>query len=698
MRMIVCVLLGFWVAATAGAADLNWRKCVYEPETPRLESRGGFVQAEASDYWGAQSPMKAIDGDTTPQSHWACERWPAVLTLSCARKRAMNGCRVWFYYGDRRVYKFYVERSVDGRRWERVADWTRNGEPSTSKGFWLAFKPGQGKFLRFTVVDSSVRKAGAHIVEVALDEDEKALHGRVAELERIDGTNAAGEESKRTWRGCAWRNERVHGQFVVWANGSVPQLRLETGELKGPDGARIPADALSARFVRYVLSGNRLVGDILDTARQVDLPAYGFRPVWLTVKVPADTRPGVYRGALGVRGMGDRSISFPIELEVLDAALPDPSEWTFDLDIWQHPWAIARYHGVEPFSPAHYALMEPIYRELASAGQKAITATITDLPWNHQNFDPYLTMVEHLRQPDGSWKRDFSLFDAYVEFCRGCGLGPQIHCYTMVTWGNRVYYREAGTGDKVGMTLIPGTAGHEAFWGAFLSDFQKHLESKGWLDKTYIAMDERGPRETLATVKCIQKYAPALKVTMAGNRPPSAFKGIALHTYSQSIGHVDDAFLKEVQSRRAGGKRTTFYVCCGPARHNTFTHSPLHESTWLPLYAAANGFDGFLRWAFVNWPRDPLFNTAFGNWPAGDTFFVYPGPRLSLRWEMLRDGIEEFEKVGWLRKRGADMKAVESAFSTYDFRKNSRESDAALADQVRRTRRAIEQAARAVGR
>ena len=57
--------------------------------------------------------------------------------------------------------------------------------------------------------------------------------------------------------------------------------------------------------------------------------------------------------------------------------------------------------------------MRPLWEELANAGQKAITTTITDLPWNHQNFDAYRTMVEHVKNADGTWTHDYSIFDKF---------------------------------------------------------------------------------------------------------------------------------------------------------------------------------------------------------------------------------------------------------------------------------------------
>ena len=38
-------------------------------------------------------------------------------------------------------------------------------------------------------------------------------------------------------------------------------------------------------------------------------------------------------------------------------------------------------------------------------------------------------------------------------------------------------------------------------------------------------------------------------------------------------------------------------------------------------------------------------------WPAGDTFLVYPGGASSIRYEKLREGIVDFEKIRLLKSR-----------------------------------------------
>ena len=48
---------------------------------------------------------------------------------------------------------------------------------------------------------------------------------------------------------------------------------------------------------------------------------------------------------------------------------------------------------------------------------------------------------------------------------------------------------------------------------------------------------------------------------------------------------------------------------------------------------------------------DPLTDTRFRTWPAGDCFVVYPGGRGSVRFSKLTEGIQDFEKVRILRSQ-----------------------------------------------
>jgi hypothetical protein len=411
--------------------------------------------------------------------------------------------------------------------------------------------------------------------------------------------------------------------------------------------------------------------------------------------VPADAKPGKYNGTVTAIAQGGRKIEFSLSVEVQNRTLPAAKDWKYFLDLWQHPLAVARYHGVKPWSKDHYEMLKPLLKELASIGQRTITTTLTDHPWNHQNFDAYYTMVEHIKGADGKFTHDYKIFDEWVEFALSCGIGPQIHCYTMVTWGNIVHYVDGVTGDKVAVKLVPGTPQHEAFWGPFLTEFRDHVKAQGRLGRVYIALDERSREELYATAKLIEKCGKGLKLEMAGNKKPSEFKGITIDNYCQSLGHVSQEYLDEVHATRPSDRfTTTFYVCCGPMRPNTFVDSPLAESVWVGLFAAAKRMDGFLRWSYVNWPRDPFIDSTFGNWRAGDTFLMYPGARSSSRWEMLRDGIEESEKIRILRSEGRASAQLEKALSGIDFKFSQTQDDAQLSATVAEVISAVDGASR----
>jgi hypothetical protein len=176
-------------------------------------------------------------------------------------------------------------------------------------------------------------------------------------------------------------------------------------------------------------------------------------------------------------------------------------------------------------------------------------------------------------------------------------------------------------------------------------------------------------------VDLVKAHAPEIPVSLAGNHAPSHYTGLELQEFSIIITHANADLYQQIEDRTGEGKTTTFYVCTNPKRPNTFTFSPPAEAVWLGYYAAAKRYSGLLRWAANHWPLDPLFDTSFGRWPAGDTFLIYPGPRSSIRFERLREGIEEYEKVRLLRAhlaaQGAEgseaLSILEEALVPFDY-------------------------------
>lgn len=305
----------------------------------------------------------------------------------------------------------------------------------------------------------------------------------------------------------------------VWRGETFSTLVPDNVELgESPKGVDIRRGLL--RPVKYRPSADSL--QLNECYDRVDWDAASGGPAVAEITVSRDAKPGVYRcGGMNVR--------------VVDRVLPPAKEWKYYLDLWQHPWAVARMENVEPFSKAHYAAMRPVWELLATAGQKALTVTLLDSPWNHQCRDAYGTMVVSRKDADGKMTFDYSIFDEYVEFGRSCGIGPHIACYTMCPWGNRVGWIDAD-GKKIEVVAKPGTKEFEDFWGPFLESFTAHLKEKGWFADTLISMDERAPEDMKLIADFVQSRAPGMKIALAGNRKPSEFKGITLDSYSQYVG------------------------------------------------------------------------------------------------------------------------------------------------------------------
>jgi hypothetical protein len=444
----------------------------------------------------------------------------------------------------------------------------------------------------------------------------------------------------------AWRGERVSAQAVLASPRVMNEVRVR---IEGIPFA-------SARFVRFVRADEALIPDVLDDAESVTVDANTTRSIWVSVEPPPGTRPGRYEGTLHAEG-GRTSLSLPLVVEVLPRTLPPPAEWKFYLDLWQNPYAVSRWHRVKPFSDEHLRLMRPHLRLLADAGQKVLTATLLHEPWGGQTFDPYGSMIDWGKAADGSWRWDFSLFDRYVAFGKSCGIGPYVNVYSMIPWTNKLRFRNE-RGEYEWLSLEPGKPGYEAIFAPFLKEFSRHLKQKGWLGTTRIAMDERPLPVMKAAFDVVRRHAPQIPIALAGEANPE-FQDF-VEDWCLMLGDTPPALLA---ARRKSRRPTTFYVCCVPNRPNTFTDAPPAESHWIGLWAAAKGYGGFLRWAYDSWTEDPFFDTKHTTWPAGDCFLVYPGARSSIRFERLREGIQDFEKLRILREARVDVSAVDAALA-----------------------------------
>jgi len=463
-----------------------------------------------------------------------------------------------------------------------------------------------------------------------------------------------------------WKGERVHCQLIVWSAGKEEQISI-TANGFSKDDYKINKDRISISVVRYVLTDEflnerstacgprdkdeipaHLSPDLLSNRNSFQADNPGTRPVWISVDIPSDAPAGIYTGLVSRQSVAGKA-DHVITLEVQDNVLPPPSEWAFHLDLWQNPFAVARYHDVDLWSEEHLDLLKPLLTMLADAGQKCITTTLINKPWDGGPcYDAFGSMIQWTRKTDSTWEYDYSVFDTYVSLAMECGIRKLINCYSMVPINNTFSWFDEESSDTVIMETYPGREEYENLWRGFLVDFRAHLKDKGWLDICTLALDEREEEEMTHMFRFLEQTAPEFKISMAGFYYENINSSI--YDFSSNWRNSGRITGDAIQSRKNAGLITTYYVACGIPEPNNFTFSPASESCYEGWVAAAMGFDGFLRWAYNSWPEDPVIDSRYSKWPAGDTYMVYPGPRSSVRFERLREGIQDYEKIRILRK------------------------------------------------
>ncbi len=227
-------------------------------------------------------------------------------------------------------------------------------------------------------------------------------------------------------------------------------------------------------------------------------------------------------------------------------------------------------------------------------------------------------------------------------------------------------------------------------FSSYVKQLEEHFRQKGWLKLAYIYwFDEPAPRdyEFVANgMRRLKKYAPGLRRMLTEEPGENVLAGLVdiWCPVTPNYNH------EKAEKRRAHDERFWWYVCTGPkAPYCTlFIDHPATElRVWL-WQTWQRKINGVLVWssnywtssaAFPDEPQNPYddpmgyvsgYSTPRGTkryWGNGDGRFIYPpeaaavpgksGPQpvieppvSSIRWEMLREGIEDWEYLYLLRE------------------------------------------------
>ena len=468
----------------------------------------------------------------------------------------------------------------------------------------------------------------------------------------------------------AWRGERLGLEALIISPKPTGELAVELSPMRS-GGKTVKAPGSQASFMRYVLStawpGCGYPPDTLPTFTvpdMIDLPQatvsmaqQTVRPIWVTVEVPRDIKPGAYDMTVTVseKATGRTVGRLDLTVNVNRRQLPEGKDMEFYLDMWQQPYAISRYYGVKPWSKEHFEKMRPYMEMLARAGQKTVTAILFYEPWGEQSHDKFEPMIETTLNPDGSWSYDYTVFDKYIDYMASFGIDANIECFSMIPWDMKFRYFDKAKGEYQYLETKSDSPEYEALWTDFLKSFADHLRRKGWFEKTFIAMDERGLTEMLNAYRVAHKAVPDIKMSLAGSYHKELIDSLESYTLIKGDFFPD----QKLKSRREKGFVTLMYTCCATPAPSQFSNSAPADGAYLPVYATATGHDGYLHWSYMNWTDNPLEDSRFRMFAPGDTFFVYPDGRSSVRYERMVEGVQMSEKIRLLRREMMDRGDIE---------------------------------------
>ncbi len=480
---------------------------------------------------------------------------------------------------------------------------------------------------------------------------------------------------------AACRNDREAVQIVLRPTQPMRKVTAAVSDWTGPNGARIPAGQTRILYVyyHYIHTPTDRVGvrdwwpdalPPLSSDQPLDVPAGQNQPLWILVHVPKDTPAALYQATLTVQAEGFQ-VQVPLRLQVWDFTLPDRNRLETALGL--SPDRIFQYHNLKTEEEKRKVL--DLYFQ--SFAEHRIS------PYDPAPLDPI--QVRWLPEADPPRAEvDFSAFDRAAE--------QAFQKYHFNTFMLSVQGMGGGTFHERWEPSIgkfgENTPQYQAMFSSYVKQLEDHLRAKGWLSMAYVYwFDEPDPKDypfVTAGMERLKRYAPGLRRILTEEPSEELKAPVDIWCPVSPNYHHEQA-----EKARAQGSIFWWYVCCGPkAPYCTlFIDHPATElRVWLWQTWQRN-IQGILIWSTNYWtsdaaypdrPQNPYedpmsyvsgYSTPKGvkrYWGNGDGRFLYPplaaavpgrsnGPVLEppvscLRWEMLREGVEDYEYLVILRE------------------------------------------------
>jgi Glycoside hydrolase 123, catalytic domain/Glycoside hydrolase 123 N-terminal domain len=508
------------------------------------------------------------------------------------------------------------------------------------------------------------------------------------------------------------RNGTYSGKVVLSSAASIKNLKVTPGDLKLPEGKGLIST--SDIKVRWAEPATRKFGwnsdqrferllekmpaeipplKISIRRRKVQPEAAAVVPVWISVKVPADAKPGSYKGSLKIQASGEK-FEVPVELLVHDWRVPDPKDFQQRYNVYQSPESVAIHYKVELWSDKHFELIGKSFKVLGEIGSKIL---VLNLVVGAPSLGNKQSMVRWIKEADGSYKHDFSIIDKYIaayEKNAGTPAIVQINC-----WG---HYKEKDKSKAKPLhvtvydpktkqlSTMPqpayATPESEKFWQPVFDGLKERVEKKKWYQQTAVCYTSYCWAPPRVMVDSYKKIWPDGKWMNCSHSNPRAYKGSKVSMpvpYSEWVWGCGGLYNPDARGRSKYFPRPwqkgKGRIEVGNPRYGVGfirvlrDYSPLVAWRFVAEGAMQGNLRGLGRVGGDFWPIlvgdkrkkwVPMCTSYAAVGPVNNSMAILsPGPDgaiFSERLEMFREGVQATEAIAFLQKAIVD-KQIDAA-------------------------------------
>jgi hypothetical protein len=210
-----------------------------------------------------------------------------------------------------------------------------------------------------------------------------------------------------------------------------------------------------------------------------------------------------------------------------------------------------------------------------------------------------------------------------------------------------------------------------------LPALESHLRQKGWLNKAALHIsDEPSLHNALSWIQAstfIHQYAPDLRRMDAVN---THFLSKNIEIEIPMLDNIDILYPQFRETQR-NGNELWFYtvgIFQGSNYPNKTIDMPVMDSRLMHWLDYKYSLSGYLHWGWNQWTGDPFKDPGRH---LGDAWHVYPakdGVINSLRWEQVRNGLQDYEYFWLLEQKVKALKdSLGSKFSWIDPTRRGKE-------------------------